>query len=714
MVLKNNISTIALSAATAALLTLSGCGGSSSSNNAPGDDTGGANPLPLPVETTTITGDITSDTTWTADNEYILDGNKIKVKDGATLTIEPGTKVYGSDQAYLIVTKGSKLMAEGTEAAPIVFDAVAVKEGAPARAGLWGGVTLLGAAQTNEGDLFYEVDEADADFAYGSLTDEGNADNSGILKYVEIHNSGFAVAPDKEVNGLSLAGIGSGTVIDNITIMNSADDGIELWGGNVDLSNISITGAQDDSFDVDNGYTGTVTNLKIVQTEECAALVEMTNSGDATVKRTDVTIDGFSFTASANQKKEGGLYFKDADTTGSFLNGTIDMSASAAADGALHNKEGVYAAPVLDGVTVIESGAGLVTGADGVAVLQGAWDAGTNEIGAAGQDVTITGDITSDTTWSAANTYILDGNKIKVKNNAVLTIEPGTKIYGTSQAYLIVTKGSTLNAEGTADAPIVFDALAVREGAPARSGLWGGVTILGAAQTNEGGLFYEVDEADADFAYGSLTTEGNGDSSGTLSYVEIHSSGFAVAPDKEVNGLSLAGVGSGTTINNITIMNSADDGIELWGGNVNLADISITGAQDDSFDVDNGYTGTVTNLTIVQTEECAALVEMTNSGDATVLRTNVTIDGFAFTASANQKKEGGLYFKDSDTTGTFLNGTIDMSASTADDGALHNKEGVFASPTIDGVTVTNNAAGLVTGADGAAELQAAWDAGSNN
>jgi len=259
-----------------------------------------------------LRGDITTDIRLVAENSpYKLAGNKVKIKDGATITIEPGVTVYGESTAYLIVTKGSKIVANGTAAEPIVFTSEAAINGAPAGAGQWGGVTILGNAVTNEADsIRYEVDESDADFAYGGTND---ADNSGSLKYVQILNSGFAVAPDKEVNGLSLCGVGSATTVDNITVTDSGDDGIEIWGGSVALSNITITGAQDDSFDVDSGYHGIVTNLNVTQTEPGAALIEMTNGGDATKQRTDWTLDGFTLTASANQKKEGGIYFKDLE-----------------------------------------------------------------------------------------------------------------------------------------------------------------------------------------------------------------------------------------------------------------------------------------------------------------------------------------------------------------------------------------------------------------
>ena len=375
------VSTIALSSLTAALLTFSGCGSSDDSSTL---TSGGGSSV---VYGATLQGEIIADTTLTlADSPVKLAGNKVKIKNGATLTIEPGVKICGESQAYLIVTQGAKIMANGTEAEPIVFTSEAACEGAPAAAGQWGGVTLLGNAITNEADTIrYEVDESDADFAYGGTND---ADNSGVLNYVKILNSGYAVAPDKEVNGLSLCGIGSGTQVDNITIVDSGDDGVEIWGGAVNLNHISITGAQDDGFDVDSGYHGAVTDLTVTQTEPGAALIEMTNGGDATKQRTDWSLDGFTLTASVNQKKEGGIYFKDLDVTATILNGTIDMTESPVANlgAGLTNAEGVYADPVFDGVDILGSATVDVaankkdgdTADAGTTVLENAFGAGTN------------------------------------------------------------------------------------------------------------------------------------------------------------------------------------------------------------------------------------------------------------------------------------------------------------------------------------------------
>jgi len=317
----------------------------------------------------------------------------------------------------------------------------------------------------------------------------------------------------------------------------------------------------------------------------------------------------------------------------------------------------------------------------------------------------VSGDITTNTTWKADTLYTLDG-KIKVKNGATLTIEAGTKIIGKSLSYLVVTKGSKIEAAGTATKPIIFDSENHYYGDAPAAGQWGGLTVLGGAQVNAAGLAYEVDEADPDFAFGSTGTEGNNESSGTLKYVELHNTGFAVAEDKEVNGLSLAGVGKGTVVDNIKVVNSGDDGIELWGGNVNLSNISVIGALDDSFDVDNGYTGTVTNLTTVQTLPAAGGMEMTNSGDSTIVRTHPIFDGFTITTADVQKKEGGIYFKDNGVTATFKNGTI---VHNGKDGALHSKVDLAVSPVFQNVKITGSSTSKYTGG-AAAKLQAAFEA----
>lgn len=155
------------------------------------------------------------------------------------------------------------------------------------------------------------------------------ADNSGVLKYVKILNSGITMEQDKEINGLSLVGVGSGTVIDNITVDFSDDDGVEAWGGTVNMSNITISNCTDDHFDIDDGYSGTVTNLKITQTSGNAAM-EMSGT-------TLATFDGLTIVQNTSGK-EGVVFFKGAGIGAKISNATItDNVTSDTVAGAIHS-----------------------------------------------------------------------------------------------------------------------------------------------------------------------------------------------------------------------------------------------------------------------------------------------------------------------------------------------------------------------------------------
>lgn len=378
MEISKSVSAIALSAAAAALLTLSGCGGggggtgggdtnttssvsstssSSSTSSTAGvlydgagaadvqaryeanDATYSAVPAPDYNATGTIevlTGDVTADMTLTADKQWNVVG-LVKVKNGATLTVEPGTVVFGQEgKNYIVVTKGSKIIADGTKAAPIIFTSeTALKDPSLADVGQWGGLTLLGAAPTNHADPHYEVDEADPDFAFGNATiGAGDAnDSSGILRNVYIMNSGYAVATDLEINGLSLAGVGAGTLIDDVTVINSSDDCIEIWGGTVDVSNLAMLNCQDDGFDLDYGYVGHATNIFVQQKEIAHAGFEISSGGD--VPMTMAQISNFSINK-VDGSDEGGIYIKDDTTAPAFVKGLV--STLGATDADLHTK----------------------------------------------------------------------------------------------------------------------------------------------------------------------------------------------------------------------------------------------------------------------------------------------------------------------------------------------------------------------------------------
>ena len=162
-------------------------------------------------------------------------------------------------------------MAQGTAAQPIIFTSEIAANGGTAAVGQWGGLTIIG----NAGNAQVGPYEVNSEFVPGT---SDMADNSGVLTYVQILNSGITMAQDKEINGLSLVGVGSGTTIQNITVVKSDDDCVEAWGGTVNMSNITVSECTDDHFDIDDGYSGTVTNLVINQTTGNAAM-EMSGEG---------------------------------------------------------------------------------------------------------------------------------------------------------------------------------------------------------------------------------------------------------------------------------------------------------------------------------------------------------------------------------------------------------------------------------------------------
>ena len=211
----------------------------------------------LPQET--LAGELNTDMTLSADTLWVLDG-LVVVKPGATLTIEPGTVIAGMSgtgdaTSYMIVDKGAQIIADGSSENPIVFTSLErVENNSNNAVGQWGGLTVIGHAGNSQVNP-YEVNtayEADA---------TNMADNSGILRHVHILNSGITMAEDKEINGLSFIGVGSGTVVEDITVDMSDDDGIEIWGGTVNLTNVTVTSCTDDYFDIDDGYSGTVKTL---------------------------------------------------------------------------------------------------------------------------------------------------------------------------------------------------------------------------------------------------------------------------------------------------------------------------------------------------------------------------------------------------------------------------------------------------------------------
>ncbi|MCC6289337.1 MAG: hypothetical protein IT249_15770 [Chitinophagaceae bacterium] len=256
---------LTLLAAVAIILTTAGCrkiemdGSGSGNGNGNGSGSG---------STVTLTGRITKDITLKKADENIISGI-VYIADGATLTVEAGATVKGdykgTNVAALVITRSSKIEAKGTQDEPIVF----TSSSPDPRSGDWGGIVLCGKANVNtafsgtgggQGIMEVEggINNANGDGLAGGGTTPDDADNSGTLQYVRIEYAGYAYQPDKEVNSLTLAAVGSGTTIDHIQVSYAKDDAYEWFGGTVNCKYLIAYKTQDDDFDTDNGFSGTV------------------------------------------------------------------------------------------------------------------------------------------------------------------------------------------------------------------------------------------------------------------------------------------------------------------------------------------------------------------------------------------------------------------------------------------------------------------------
>ena len=214
---------------------------------------GGEGVIGVPT-TTTLSGNINTTTTLTSDKVWTLKGY-VYVTDGAKLIIQPGTTIISdvAEKGALCIERGAQIIAEGTATKPIIFTSgKAVGERTP---GDWGGIIILGKAKTNRSSE--PTIEGGIGRAFGGIND---ADNSGVLKYVRIEYAGIAAMPNSEINALTLGGVGSGTIIENVQTVYANDDAFEFFGGTVNAKNLYAYATADDDFDFDFGYTGTITN----------------------------------------------------------------------------------------------------------------------------------------------------------------------------------------------------------------------------------------------------------------------------------------------------------------------------------------------------------------------------------------------------------------------------------------------------------------------
>ena len=592
--------TLMTCAALTSVMSFSACSDDDTPQTPPGGGEGNAN----------LIGSISGVRTLSADTTYTLTGTLI-VAEGGTLNIPAGTTIKAKSgfASYILVDRGGKIFANGTADAPITFEADAENAGS----GYWGGLIINGrapisgeSASGNEG-----ATEINNEYRYGG-TNPG--DNSGVLSYVQIFNSGARSSGDIEHNGLTLNAVGSGTQISNIYIADGADDAIEFFGGSVNVSNLLAVNCEDDMFDFTQGYCGTLSNCygvwesSFVSDEEDPRGVEADGNLDG---------DGPTHTPQSNFRIEN-MTIENLSTAAKMVDAIkVRRGATATIVNALVKGNGQVADLVdltdskgdANAATSIQltnqlttdfsgnevNGTGNVTvepGNTGANTANLAWT-GYEFAGSAASDaVALSGTINSDMTLDASKEYIIDGSVV-VADGATLTIPAGMTIKARKgfANYLLVDRGGKLIAQGTADAPIVFRAEADNAG----SGYWGGIIINGRAPIsgdNADGNNEGATEINNDYRYGGTDAA---DNSGVLTYVSILNSGARSSGDIEHNGLTLNAVGNGTQIENIYIADGADDAIEFFGGSVNVTNLLAVNCEDDMFDFTQGYCGTLAN-----------------------------------------------------------------------------------------------------------------------
>ena len=220
---------------------------------------------------------------------------------------------------------------------------------------------------------------------------------------------------------------------------------------------------------------------------------------------------------------------------------------------------------------------------------------------------TLTGNITANATLTSGSSYKLSGG-LHVKAGNTLTIEPGVTVVAVDDDapdYILIEQGAKIDAQGTASNPIVMTSELKKSGA------WGGIHICGRAHTNAGeGVLSEIGNA----PYGGSD---DSDNSGTLRYIRLEYTGFALDEEHEANGVSFYGVGNGTTVEYVQAYKGSDDGFEFFGGSVNVKHMVVTDCTDDSFDWTEGWNGRGQFLVAYQSgeEECDCLMECDNNGN---------------------------------------------------------------------------------------------------
>jgi len=227
------------------------------------------------IAATTLSAPMTMPLTLTRSNTWVLTGPLFVGADvgtsgaatgGTTLTVAPGTVIFGQKGSFVAVQRGSKIMAEGLPTAPIVF--TSSQPVGSRQAQDWGGLIISGRATINNGDANGEATGEGGSGKYGGDLD---TDNSGILKYVRVEFAGDLIDQQDELNGIAFQGVGSGTEVDYVQAHVTADDGIEFFGGTVNVKHAVVSGANDDMFDWTGGWRGKAQHIVLKKLADTGA-----------------------------------------------------------------------------------------------------------------------------------------------------------------------------------------------------------------------------------------------------------------------------------------------------------------------------------------------------------------------------------------------------------------------------------------------------------
>ncbi|SDU26296.1 hypothetical protein SAMN04487762_2773 [Polaribacter sp. Hel1_33_78] len=592
-----------------------------------------------------MNGNLEESFTLNSNTIYNLNASFI-VESGATLTIPAGTRIQaanGGTSVYIAILKGGKIDVQGTSSNPVFMTS------ASGNPGDWGGLTICGDATTTAGS---NAEAEVGGFVYGGSNDE---DNSGAINYLIIKGTGAQINADSQYNGVSLYAVGSGTTISNVAVLNGSDDGFEFFGGTVSASNLYLENNEDDSIDWTEGWNGTIENAYISHTISGFSTVFEGDKDNKNPKFNNITaVSSVGGTALQFKKESGGTI------TGLSLTG-YDVSIDMKDGGSLTNViiDGEVANPLLSytntpnvtasDFTWVNSNVSIPT-----SVLQGA--------------------VNDTVTLDASVSYQLNSSYI-VQSGGELIIPAGTKIEardGGTGVYIAVLKGGKIDIQGTADNPVVFSS---SEGNP---GDWGGLTICGDATTSAG---VNAEAEVGGFIYGGTN---DADSSGSITYLVIKGTGAQINADSQYNGISFYAVGSGTTLENISVIDGADDGVEFFGGTVSASNIYLENNEDDSVDWTEGWNGTLTDTYISHTIAGFSTAFEGDKDNGNPKFVNLTaISSQGGTALQFKKTSGGTI------TNIWLEG-YDKNIDMKDDGPLTNViiDGVAASTSADYKTGT--------------------------